>query len=343
MPKFIADDSLLPFTGNKELEVPEGTMKEVLLHLFNTYPQLYVYLLDEKELHASRYVLVLNDEELIEESDLSKNISAEDTLELLEIVPSGLDAGTIGAAVINAVAGAGAATATGILSQIIGYAILTGVMLALNMVIGALMGDVEMPNLYSGSLDNSASYTFTGIKNTTASGTPVQIVYGKHRTGGQVLALFTESEDTNTRTAEKATSISTDIFLFYQLGMSEGEVAGIQDVEINKLPATFYSAVHTVGTTSNPTDYFRTGTSAQTVMNGFNKIMNTTSIGRKVLTLPGSKLLNTTVVFTEHQPMYGIIWGEHVASWLAPRYGVYKPGMYKPEFIYVPDYEYSGQ
>lgn len=316
---------LLPFTANTiSLPVDVRTVAAALQTAFNTYPQLYIYFFDTaRNLGGTvdRYVIIYNDEELLEQTDLSQLVLSEsDTLELVEVTPAGHDAGSIGAAFINALFGAGTVTSSSLSAVILGSVLIAGAMIALNMIMGALMGDVEMPDIHSGSLDNSATYTFTGIKNTTAAGTPVQIVYGSHRTGGQVLALFTSSDSSITNGS------ASDTYLYYQLGLSEGEIAGISDVEVNKLPYTFYQAVFT----APDTNYIRLGASSQLPMYEFNQIANTTTISRKVL-YGGAQ--QATTIFSDYTPAYGYVtpaWGT---------IGKLTMGLYTPVISWQPDPE----
>lgn len=330
---FKFDEELQPFTsGTVELVSTSTTISSVLQEAFNTYPQLYTYLFDTTgswTTEASRFVLVYNDEAIVELEDLEHILLAEhDTLELVGVLPAGHDAVSIGAFIVDLAAEYGVISATTwaaagtVTYAVIGGIVMAGVMIALNMIMGALMGDVEMPDIQSGSLDNSATYTFTGIKNTTAAGTPVQVVYGTHRTGGQVLALFTSSDSSITNGS------ASDTYLYYQLGLSEGEIAGISDVEVNKLPYTFYQAVFT----APDTNYVRLGASSQLPMYEFNQIANTTTISRKVLY---GGMTQAAVTFSNYTPAYGYIGG--VFGWGSIPTLVM--GMYTPVISWQPDPE----
>lgn len=334
---FLIDQVLAPYCAVSSITVAGGTVASALKEVFNRYPQLYVYLLDNNAANASRFALVLNDDEVLELSDLHRLVPDTATLALVEVVPYGQDAYSLGSALIDMAAEYGVISASTwaaagvVTATIIGSVVITGMMLALNMVMGALSGDLAMPDINSGSLGNSATYSFTGITNTTATGTPIQVVYGQHRTGGHVLALFTESTDTDTVSALTATSITTDTFLFYQLGMSEGEITGISDVEINKLPYTFFSAVDV----SN----IRYGTATQEPMLEFDKVMTTTTVSRKVMAIPDINLINPPIVFASYQTMYGIL---ELTDWGKTK--TYKPGLYKLQYNYYEDayYDYGG-
>ena len=320
------DPQLSRYThGDMECVVEGTTVAEALLAFFNRYPSVYVFAATQKD--AAGFIMVLNDEAVIGADELSKPLQDNDTVELL-VVPTG-EAGAVGAGILNLV-GSGF-TATMISSQIIGSLVLIGVSIALNVLMGALMGDLEMPGIQSGSVDNSASVTFDGVKNTTAAGTPIQLIYGMHRTGGQILSLFTEPADTDTAAAETSTVIHTDTMLFYQIGISEGVISSISDVEVNKLPSAFYSAVTTVPTPG----YFTLGESTQDIMTGFNKLFTTTTIGRKVINASQS-IPQVNPTGGEFKPAYGYVdvpygaWGER------PNISV-KHGLYQPVSYLIPE------
>jgi predicted phage tail protein len=321
MSKVHLDPQLTPYTGGVPvIEVFGSTVATALRELFNQYPQLYVHIFSQ----PSRIALVLNDDLLLEESDLPLALGVDDRLDLFWF-PAGQDATAIGTFIIDMAAEYGAisaatwAAAGTVTATVIGSIVVAGVMLALSYAIGALTDDISMPDLQTGSLDNSATYTFTGIKNTTAAGTPIQVVYGTHRTGGQVITLFTTSEDTNTTTAQTATAVSTDTHLLYQIGLSEGEITEVKDIEINKLPVTFFQAVRTVP----DTNYWRAGTADQTPMYEFNKVITTVSTGRKVLN--GATPFSLGVTYEKYLPVYGYV----QSSWLknVPILGYYVPAI----------------
>jgi predicted phage tail protein len=342
------DDHYKKYTnGFAEHQVEGKTVSECMSDLCNRYPQLLVHLQDNDLEMCKKSGTKLNGEFLCDEKAPDIEVTSEDTLELTLDLPSGERnfIGAIVGAILMVVA-----VVMGVIAVITGNPALMGAAVAifkfgLGMVVsGVIMGIImefaftpespqaSIPEL----LNNSATYTFNGIQNTVAAGTAINIVYGKHRVGGHILNAYTTVEEETIKVSGDDIQ-TTSSYLYYQIGLSEGEIADVVDIEINKLPITFYNEV----TTAPSVDYLRLGSSSQPSMPDFSKIMSTVSVGRKVLTLPDSKLLNTTVVFTEYQPMYGIIWDEHLVM-QPQRYGDYKSGMYKPEFIYVPDYDYYG-
>jgi len=309
----------------ESLQLAAGRLDSVLLSLFNTLPQLYVLLSDTET--QSRLLMCVNDSEVLESTDLTSYLLAPgDTLALL-LVPAG-EAAAVGAFITEVAVQSGMMSATTwaaisvTAEMLIGGLVIMGAMMALSALMGTLVTDLEMPSIYSGSLDNSATYTFTGIKNTTASGTPIPIIYGTHRTGGHVLSLFTESVDTTLADASKATSITNDTYLYYQLGLSEGVIENVEAVEINKMPSTFFNGTVVCE--------HQTGTSNNLVMNGFNKITNTTTVSRKVIS-SGLPLVNTEIEFSEYEPIYAAIYSSRGIFTSRLTKADYHPGPYKLE------------
>ena len=282
MPKVTLADELTHLTeGVTYVDTPgTATVKACLLQLFCTYPQLYLFLQSNHAEESQRILLILNDEELLEYGDVNRVLTEDDSLYVFYGVPHGrVEAATQFLATYMAEATA----------QMVVQGVITAVAtIALSVVISAIMGALvdDISNPESAIASNSATYTFDGIKNTTASGTPIGIVYGLHRCGGQILNLFTRHP----------TEITTD--LYYQIGLSEGEIVAISDVEINRLPSTYYNGVDPLTV--------RLGSSSQAVMAEFSKIPSTTSTNRKVLpmqtTPPQPAVINTDTV-----PVYGAV------------------------------------
>ena len=301
--------------GLSEVSVEGSTPAEVLLNLFNRFPALYVYLYTPDNIKV--LTIVLNDEELLEQDDLNTQLGDSSTLHLSTLLPHG-EYGMVFSAVSTFIS-------TAWVAHVVSAIIVIGLAVALNVVMGMLMGDLEMPGVQSGSVGNSYTYTFEGVRNTTAAGTAIPLVYGLHRTGGHILSLYTASDDTDTEAAKDATSIRTDTLLFYQIGLSEGEIASVSNVEINKLPATFYSAV---ATTPDP-NYFKLGEPYQTAMPEFDRSYATTSIGRKISNATPA-IPTVPVVYTASSPVYGCL--QNIASWNnTPTYTV-KRGFYSPSY-----------
>ncbi len=291
------DEGLTFFTNQTpSVTVEAGTYREGIAKVFGMFPALYVHLAGGG--FNAQCALILNDEEVLEFQDMDSATNPDDNLFLLDL-PVGRDPGTLGVVTATTVA-----TMKDVVVLVaISVAVALLMQFVIGPLIGALMGGMSTPSAYQGTYDNSASYTFDGIKNTTASGTPLQLVYGTHRTGGQVLALSTETEDTKVAKsddeARKLATQNTSTHLKYLIGISEGEVEKISDVELNKLPQSFYSAVQTA---------WKPGTKNQGVMTelGLNQIQNTTTISRKVLNL-SSKVTLPKPQFTDLEPVYGYV------------------------------------
>jgi len=108
----------------------------------------------------------------------------------------------------------------------------------------------------------SASFAFDGIKNVYAPGSPIPVVYGESRVGGQVLMFYVD-----TNPDKKGQTMSTLI------GLCEGEIECISDIKINGLLASEISSINTA---------IRLGTSSQAVIPGFERIKNTFFDGREI-------------------------------------------------------------
>jgi hypothetical protein len=250
--------------GNSTVQVATGTVNSCLQELFSLYPQLYVFLVDNNASEAKRVLVILNDEELLENSDRGKLLSSEDTIHIFYGIPVGAYGEVALAEVLGEFMSAAAAeiAAKAIVQVVTNIIINIIVSLVISALIGALTDNVATPE--STIAGNSNTYTFDGIRNSTASGTPLGLVYGTHRVGGQILSMFTElTSDYNTT-------------LLYQIGLSEGEISSIDEVEINNLPYTYYNAVEFEK---------RYGTTNQTTMLEFNKVENTTSIMKKAFNI----------------------------------------------------------
>lgn len=319
------DEYYLPYTNNAaEVVVQTGTLGDVLRSVYNLFPQLLVFSLDNMAAEAKKMAIILNDKALAEPEDVNLPMESGTSVHLLCAVPSGsygVDT-ALSFADYAVMIGDKISTAWAALGTFGQIAVQIVAMLALSVILGALVNDIAAPSINSGSLGNSATYTFNGIFNTTASGTPIQVVYGKCRTGGQIISLFTEgssfvSSDTTTVTPDQT-------MLFYQIGLCEGEIEKIQDVYINKMPRTFYNAVYTYPEVE---DYLRKGTDAQTVIKDFNKILTTTSMNRKVQSTASPITSEVDTSATTYSPMYGYV----EAGQTTPTTGDYK-------LTYVADY-----
>lgn len=101
-------------------------------------------------------------------------------------------------------------------------------MLVENMVAGK-PGPSNVPTT-SSDLAGSNTYGFGGIGNGTRIGAPIPVVYGEHRTGGQLIGVSVKTKDDN------------DV-LNIVLALSEGPIEQIADIEINGQPIANYAGV----------------------------------------------------------------------------------------------------
>ncbi|BCS54046.1 hypothetical protein [Geobacter sp. SVR] len=277
--RVIFDTPYQKYTEAEEVDVAGTSIRSVLGALFNRFPQLYVAVA-EGEL-SKRTAVIIDDEEFLSIETVGGEAA---TLHFLAIIPAGADPVSIGTFIGETIAyyaAAGSALETigvaiansAILAGVVGSIAVTGLMVALQFAMGALSGNLSIPDA-GGGLDNSTVYTFEGIRNTTASGTAIPIIYGTHRTGGMILNIFTKSIDTDTEKSIDATEIVSATELYYHLGLCEGEVEAITDVEIDKMPYTFYNAVQFEG---------RYGEETQGIIQDFNEITDTITVNRKVI------------------------------------------------------------
>lgn len=250
-------DELQKFTnGTAEVSVDLPLLGDALEGMFNQYPQLLAFLSHKDCDEAARTAIRFNGEYIWEERELYRPVTAADTLELLRDVPEGAGAsgkiiagvaimglavalsGGAGLALAGSWAGAGGAWATmGTVGQ---FAFMMGASLVIGGVADMIIGQPKLPTNDSGG--NSNTYNFSGIKNSTAPGTPVGVVYGRHRVGGHVLNVYDRKEGDKT-------------FLYMQIGLGEGPISKIDadTLEINKrnihdYPAQFVETFYRLGT-----------------------------------------------------------------------------------------------
>lgn len=113
----------------------------------------------------------------------------------------------------------------------------------------------QMPKIGGGSSD-SPTYGWDRIGNTIGEGNIIPVLYGEHRVGGVVLEAFTESAGTNGK----------DKYLNVLLGLSEGEIHGIDTATIN----IANNDVSTYG--SDIQTWTTLGTNNQSPLDNFSKV-----------------------------------------------------------------------
>lgn len=238
------DNELVKYTSFKqEVNIEGSTVNEVILNLFETFPQLYAFLICKDGEEADKTTIKLNDRYLVDRYCLWGKVGNTDVMVFSKDVPEG--AGGIGkiiAGVVIIAAAIALAAPTGGQSLWAGMGAFgqMSAMFGASLILGGV-GDllVGRPNLPTDGNSSSSTYTFSGIHNTTVSGTPIPIIYGRHRIGGHILNAYVS--------AEGATS-----FLYAQLGLSEGEVEEVEknSIKINDRYATNFEDV---------TAYYRAG------------------------------------------------------------------------------------
>lgn len=309
----VLDEYYSRFTnGFKTVEVAGSTVGEVVRTLLNTYPQLMVRMMDEDGKLARLSNFYLDGEVLTEAGEVQIEVTTQ-VLELKHDVPEGEDKGVwqiIGGALLIIV---------GAVLMVFGVEDwgLQSIYLGVGLIIGGLAGVImdafftpDAPPQPNNIINDSAIYTFTGVSNTTASGTSTQIVYGKHRIGGQVLNLFTTTDATEMLTVQGTAYISYD-YLSAQIGLCEGEIHKVSDILINGYPRKYYDGITTH---EENADYLRVGTGTQSVMADFSQVRNTTTVSRKVVNASTTITALEDVGTVTYSPAYGVVINNEAVS-----------------------------
>lgn len=196
------DETFLPYTDNRtEIEINKRNLGDALEELFCQLPQLYIFMVDNKGEESKKTSLSLNNENVWKAEETVREVSSSDILIFGRDVPEG--SGAVGKMIVGALLIV-AAIATAVFfpgSPVALFFGKTGLMmigamgasLVMSGVAEAIIGTPGIPGMDgNGGGHESSTYTFSGIRNTTASGTPINIVYGTHRVGGHVLNVYTE-------------------------------------------------------------------------------------------------------------------------------------------------------
>lgn len=270
--------------GRESIEVEGTTVGDSLRLLFNMFPQLLVNFTDNDSLVARQHLCFL-DGQYIESSESCKlAVTNESILEFINNIPTGESSNRffsmiLGAVMIIAGVIIGVLAGwTGIGGYIATSLIYSGAIMIVGNIATLLMYPVPKGQAPKGSLDNSATYGFGGISNTTASGTPFSIIYGTHRVGGQVLNLYTEGVSPENIGGVEVTQTN----LLAQIGVGEGPITNISDVYINDLPIGYYAGVESIHTNI---DMVRLGEESQNIMPYFSQVRSTNTVGLKVTNL----------------------------------------------------------
>lgn len=263
------DDFLRCTDGIKEISVKGSTVGTSVSRVFDRFPQLAVFLMENNMEEGKKTSLLLDGSKyVLTAEDFASPSESDSVLEFGRDIPAGSGKwGMVAVGAVLAVAtwGVGAAASAGYMglsttAGLGGFVTANAVNLyiaAAGLVLSGLSAAmIKAPTLGGGNSD-SATYSFSGISNTTSEGTPIPIVYGEHRVGGHVLNVYTDVVGKNT-------------FLYMQLGLCEGEIDKISSIEINNLPISHYAA----GSISY---YTRMGTKDQTGVEWFNRVENSVS------------------------------------------------------------------
>ena len=241
------DPYFFKYTSFQEtIEVKGDSLRVVLESLLNDYPQLHVFLVADNGKEADKTSFKLNGEYITEVKEIHRKVGSEDILEVGCDVPYGESA------VGRIIAGA-ALMAIGLFNWGATWGpglALMGAGMALGGVGELIAGTPSLPTFDSGN-NTSATYTFSGIKNTTVLGTPIGIVYGTHRVGGHILNAYNDVIGTG--------AVGNTSWLRLQLGLCEGEINSIDpnSLEINgrrayTFPSSDIEALYRYGSKLQP-------------------------------------------------------------------------------------------
>ena len=120
---------------------------------------------------------------------------------------------------------------------------------------------------------DSPTYTYDGIRTNIVPGNPIPVIYGQHRTGGQLLSLSILVDVTGRQTHN----------MFLLLGLGRGDVTEVNCIRLNNIPIEHISSVSVVT---------RLGATSQSIIPGFEYDKNTFADGREIAS--GSPIVYTT-------------------------------------------------
>jgi predicted phage tail protein len=146
-----------------------------------------------------------------------------------------------------------------------------GVTVAGSLLINALLPPPKPSNTNKDAFESAPSYGIDGAKNTITEGVPVPVAYGKFRQGGNIVDYYTRN-DGNTQ------------YVHALIAASEGQIAGIKDIEINDLSPDKFPIVETE---------IRTGINNQPRIEWFNQTVVPQSVGSE-LTNPAYTFYTTS-------------------------------------------------
>ena len=208
----------------------------------------------------------------------------------------------IGAA---ALAGMGASIATvAAFATITGWAIIAGVVGIATFAVMSAFSSPRKPSngtTGSGGIDsNSPTYGWDGVQTVQNVGTPIGVIYGEHKVGGNVINQFISNDgDKN--------------YLHTLLALGEGEIESISDIKVNDNPIENYEGITTAQVL---------GTNSQAPIAGFEDLhdVNTVAVALNHLndahtyTMSGSDVVGFEVLITFPAGIYFVTSGGGVAG-----------------------------
>ena len=109
------------------------------------------------------------------------------------------------------------------------------------------------------------TYGFQGLSNTFTPGSPIQVVYGRHRMGGQVLGMTIDVQ-----------SGGRGMLMSELIALGRGVITNVNCLEVNGISIDKFPGISSSG--------FRLGTSSQAALPGYERTRNTFHDGREVST-----------------------------------------------------------
>lgn len=163
-------------------------------------------------------IVVLNSEELDEESQKTAIIEDGDILKVAFLPSGGSDNNkqTLRIAAMIALAAVTMNMATPMLAMVAQ----AGGTLLINEIFPYPEPDLEPEK---NAIEDSKAYGIDGAKNTANEGVAVPLVFGPYRQAGNFVNLYTENHGTKQR-------------VFALINAGEGEIAGVEDIRVNKEP-----------------------------------------------------------------------------------------------------------
>jgi hypothetical protein len=146
--------------------------------------------------------------------------------------------------------------------------VMSAVSFGVGALVNALTGPPKRENLPTyGNTEESPTYSWDGIQNTTRNGTPIQLVFGVHKVAGQFLSTFT-----------KALSDGSNK-LYALVGLCAGEISAIngKTTDQSDLTSTFGTGLEFSGNAAENYNgievSYRLGSFDQEMISGFDDVV----------------------------------------------------------------------